>query len=118
MLQDSLFVSYRVQRAVYGLVVLFIDPHHRKPRERVYAHENAHYDQDVGVLILRGPDPAPALVLLPVTTVSSTKVFHSLHAGHCPSHFADSKPQLLQKNTVRFLAFAIYCLLYPPKARS
>ena len=24
---------------------------------------------------------------------SSTKVFHSLQAGHCPIHFADSYPQ-------------------------
>ena len=27
---------------------------------------------------------------LPVCTRSSTKLFHSLHAGHCPIHFADS----------------------------
>jgi hypothetical protein len=25
-------------------------------------------------------------------------VFHSLHAGHFPAHFAASYPQLLQKN--------------------
>ena len=25
-------------------------------------------------------------------TVSSTKVFHALHAGHCPIHLADSYP--------------------------
>ena len=27
------------------------------------------------------------------STSSSTKVFHSLHPGHCPIHFADSYPQ-------------------------
>ena len=36
---------------------------------------------------------------------SSTKVFHDLQAGHCPSHLDDSCPQSLQKKTV--FAFAI-----------
>ena len=40
------------------------------------------------------------------TTGSSTKVFHCLHSGHCPSHFEDSYPHSLQKKAV-FLAFAI-----------
>ena len=30
--------------------------------------------------------------------ISSTKVFHSLHCGHFPSHFGDCVPQLWQKN--------------------
>ena len=47
-------------------------------------------------------------------TGSSTSVFHSLQAGHCPSHLLDSKPHSLQKNTVVF-AFAIY--VYPSRQR-
>ena len=43
-------------------------------------------------------------------TFSSTKVFHSLHAGHCPSHLLSSCPQFWQKNTL-FFAFAIIHLL-------
>lgn len=43
----------------------------------------------------------------PFTTVSSTKVFHSWHPGHCPIHFADSKPQLWQKYTLVCFALAI-----------
>ena len=42
-------------------------------------------------------------------TGSSTSVFHSLHAGHCPSHLLDSKPHSLQKKTVVF-AFAMLCM--------
>ena len=38
-----------------------------------------------------------------LSTISSTKVFHSLHPGHCPIHFADSNPQFWQK----------YILLFP-----
>ena len=37
---------------------------------------------------------------------SSTKLFHSLHAGHFPNHFAVSYPQLLHTKIV--FAFAIY----------
>ena len=48
-----------------------------------------------------------ALPALFFSTVSSTKVFHSLHPGHCPSHLGDSYPQLWQKNTVVVLPFAI-----------
>ncbi len=33
-------------------------------------------------------------------TTSSANEFHALHDGHLPSHFADSYPQLLQKNNV------------------
>jgi hypothetical protein len=32
--------------------------------------------------------------------ISSTKVFHSLHEGHLPTHFVLSWPQLLQKKAV------------------
>ena len=48
-----------------------------------------------------------AFVFPCLTTFSSTKVFHALHAGHFPSHLADSYPHSLQKNTVDVLAFAI-----------
>lgn len=34
------------------------------------------------------------------STFSSTMVFHSPHAGHRPTHFGDSAPQLLQNHTV------------------
>src|SRR5665213_1479041 len=39
----------------------------------------------------------------PFTITSSTKVFHSLHDGHLPTHFVLSCPQLLQKNAVFLL---------------
>jgi hypothetical protein len=42
---------------------------------------------------------------------ASTMVFHSLQAGHWPSHLADSCPQLLQKKTV-LIFFAIFHYLY------
>ena len=39
---------------------------------------------------------------------ASVMVFHSLQAGHWPTHLADSCPQLLQKNTVLiFLAIKV-----------
>ena len=47
--------------------------------------------------------------VLAVLTFSSTKVFHSLQAGHCPSHFDSSCPQFWQKNTL-FFALAIMLL--------
>ena len=39
-------------------------------------------------------------------TTSSTSVFHSPHAGHLPTHLADSYPQLRQKNAFFNLAIA------------
>src|SRR5690606_12622162 len=36
----------------------------------------------------------------PFTITSSTKVFHSLHEEHLPTHLALSCPQLLQKKAV------------------
>ena len=42
---------------------------------------------------------------------SSTKVFHCLQPGHCPSHLLDSYPHSWQKNTVVCLPFAIFFLL-------
>ena len=44
--------------------------------------------------------------VMPLLTLSSTNVFHSPHAGHCPSHFDSSCPQFWQKNTL-FFPFAI-----------
>jgi hypothetical protein len=41
----------------------------------------------------------------PVTTVSSTQVFHAPQAGHFPNHFGDSFPHSLQKKAV--FSFAI-----------
>jgi hypothetical protein len=57
-----------------------------------------------------GADDAAALWLVPaipladlgLLTGSSTNVFHSLHAGHCPNHLADSYPHSLQKKAVFF----------------
>jgi hypothetical protein len=40
---------------------------------------------------------------VPLTITSSTKVFHSSHEGHLPTHFALSCPQLLQKKAVLVL---------------
>ena len=40
--------------------------------------------------------------LLEETIFSSTIVFHSLQAGHLPSHLPDSYPQLLHTKTVVF----------------
>ncbi len=37
------------------------------------------------------------------TTGSSVNVFHSRQPGHCPSHFGDSYPHSLQKNTFPFV---------------
>ena len=48
----------------------------------------------------------PAGVLAAVG--SSTNVFHSLHAGHWPIHFADSYPQFWQKR--RFFCFCHSCV--------
>ena len=52
-------------------------------------------------------DPAVVPFVIPLSSFSSTNVFHSPHAGHCPSHFASSCPQFWQKNML-FFAFAIY----------
>jgi hypothetical protein len=46
-------------------------------------------------------------------TTSSANEFHAPHEGHLPSHFADSYPQLLQKNNV--FAFAIITLEWANK---
>ena len=43
-----------------------------------------------------------------LSTISSTKVFHSPHAGHCPAHLADSCPQFWQKNTVFCFAIILF----------
>ena len=45
-----------------------------------------------------------------VVIISSANVFHSLQAGHCPSHFVSSCPQFWQKYTV-FFPFAILLFL-------
>ena len=64
-----------------------------------------------GLILAGRPGPAdPADIPRPRAGVfrsagSSTKVFHALHPGHWPIHFADSYPHSLQKNTV--FAFAI-----------
>ena len=46
--------------------------------------------------------------LLGFSRISSLKVFHSLQAGHLPSHLADSYPHELQKKAFRTLAIKIY----------
>ena len=54
------------------------------------------------------------------TTGSSTKESHSLHPGHCPSHFGDSNPHSLQKNVVFCFPFAILnhpCFLHAVSCR-
>ena len=51
-------------------------------------------DKEEGSCLCPGAFLLPlSLMPLPVCTRSSTKLFHSLQAGHCPIHFADSYPQ-------------------------
>ena len=40
-----------------------------------------------------------------LSVISSTKLFHSLHSGHFPSHLGDTWPQLWQTYSVRSLFF-------------
>lgn len=47
----------------------------------------------------RLPEGEMVRVFLDGRDFSSTMVFHSPHAGHFPSHFGDSAPQLLQNHT-------------------
>ena len=46
------------------------------------------------------------------STDSSTNVLHSPHPGHCPIHFEDSYPQLLQKKTVDVFAILYICTTF------
>lgn len=47
----------------------------------------------------------PVLVLVVLRKgVASTRVFHSLQAGHWPAHLTNSLPQELQKKTMLDLA--------------
>jgi hypothetical protein len=55
------------------------------------------------------------LLSFPVTTVSSTQVFHAPQAGHFPNHFGDSLPHSLQKKVV--FSFAIGLSVYAAKIR-
>ena len=57
------------------------------------------------------------LLSFPVTTVSSTQVFHAPQAGHLPNHFGDSLPHSLQKNAVFSFAAMIF-VLYEAKVHN
>lgn len=55
------------------------------------------------------PEKAPPAVF--AGTGASTIVFHSLQAGHWPTHLEDSCPQLLQKNTVLIFFANLFTML-------
>ena len=70
-----------------------------KPVENLSSSDSSTADRGTGFLpapgraMLFAAEKAPAVL---AGAGASTIVFHSLQAGHWPSHLADSCPQLLQ----------------------
>jgi hypothetical protein len=58
-----------------------------------------------GLVVGRKLTDREPVALLSLLTISSTSVFHSPQAGHCPIHFALSLPQEVQNHA--FLTFAM-----------